>query len=153
MFSHRRQLRQWAARVLLLWLFGVGSGIAHGCLAPAVSAGLQPSQVAVAVTDEESEATAEPECALHAGLKSDSAAAPDTAPPLPSHCQVFCDESGISIWSVKAAPDHSAIDLPLAPAFAAAAPVPGRSPVHQLMSRRDGGQAPPVSIAFLRLTL
>jgi hypothetical protein len=31
MFSDRRHLRRWATRVLLVWLFGIATGIAHAC--------------------------------------------------------------------------------------------------------------------------
>jgi hypothetical protein len=34
MFRHRQQRRRWAAMALLLWLFGVGTGLAHACLVP-----------------------------------------------------------------------------------------------------------------------
>jgi hypothetical protein len=31
MFSDRRHLRRWAARVLLIWLFGLAMGVANAC--------------------------------------------------------------------------------------------------------------------------
>jgi hypothetical protein len=31
MFRDRRRLRRWAAQVLLVWLFGIATGIVHAC--------------------------------------------------------------------------------------------------------------------------
>jgi len=36
MFRHRHQLRRWAARALIVWLFGVVAGVANACMAPTV---------------------------------------------------------------------------------------------------------------------
>lgn len=53
MFRHRHQLRRWAGRVLLVWLFGIATGVAHASLPPSpMELGAQRSEPVVAVVAE-----------------------------------------------------------------------------------------------------
>ena len=144
MFRNRRQLRRWAARVLLVWLFGVVTGVANACWTESL---VQPSGQAEA---------AQPECEFHAASH---AAAQDGAAP-DSHgrhaqavCQAYCDGFSVSMSPLKPLVDTTLAPAMLAPFYAVAVPVADVSPVHRLMQRRDGWRAPPITIAFLRLTL
>jgi hypothetical protein len=136
MFRHRQPLRRWAALVLLLWLFGVGTGVAHACLAPSL-----------AEWGEGSEAAAAGDCHGAGQTAADERAAGKT------NCQDFCDKAGVSIPPLKAALDDVLGAALLFPAVAAVAPVPALAPVQAAVPRRDGGWAPPIRIALLRLTL
>jgi len=139
---HRQRLRRWAARVLLLWLFGVGTGVANACMVPASGGlnghgALHHAQASVA----------------HHHPAATAGAHDHDAAPAVSNCQDFCDKASVSLPSLKAAPGDvqgqawlvSAVPLMLAaPVFAPAQP---------WMPRRDGLRAPPIPIAFLRLAL
>ncbi len=153
MFGNSRQLRRWAARVLLLWLFGVASGIANACWIEGLvhSAGQQSS----ALSHGDLHGEVAKECEMHAALHSgqDAADASHQARAAKLTCQTSCEMSSVSLSPAKPPMDHPpALALPSI-TYAAAAPTPGASSVHLLMPRRDGGVAPPVVIAFLRLAL
>jgi hypothetical protein len=156
MFRHRKQLRRWAARVLLLWLFGVGSGVANACLAPnLVVPGGPPSGHATVVgvlTDDARVAGVAP---CHRSTEDHQVVGtvePQGAPGM-SICQDFCDKATVSIPPLKFALDDvqgHALLRAIAPVFVAGSPA---SPIQQWVPRRDGVRAPPIPIAFLRLTL
>ena len=155
MFCYRRQLRRWAARVLLLWLFGIGAGFANACLAANMAElGGQGSLHAVAAHPTNEEAAAAPgdtrhasqEAQHHGGMGHDEA-------PGKTNCQDFCDKSTISIPSLKLALDHADADALPPPVVAILCAVPASEPVQWWVPRRDGGLAPPITIAFLRLAL
>ncbi len=153
MFCHRNQIRRWAARVLLLWLLGLGIGVAHACLAPAAgsagpqmaSAVGQPSSSAPAVAAEASHLGA------HHGLHDGGQAQPSSL--AKSNCQDFCDKARVTIPPLKAAPgDIPGLALPPA-AVAVVLPAPVFQPVQLALPRRDGVATLPIALAFVRLAL
>ena len=147
MFHHRNQLRRWAARVLLLWLFGIGTGVANACLGPGLAdSGAHPSGHPSA-----SQTT-----------HGDTAALPGAADERPdgeaslakSNCQDFCEKSTVSIPPLKSAFDIVQGHALLSGAAVVVLPVPAFSPDELLLPRRDSGLAPvPIRTAFLRLAL
>ena len=155
MFHYRRQVRRWAARVLLLWLFGIGAGLAHACLA---ANGAQPAgrgvayPVAAHITD--ADAAEAPSDAHHASQEVLHPGSPchDEAPGK-TNCQDFCDKSSMSIPPLKLALDHADASALPPPAAAMLCAVPVAEPASWWVPRRDGGLAPPIPIAFLRLAL
>lgn len=154
MFRSRRQLRRWAARVLLVWLFGVAAGVANACLVPSgMQSGGQRSELVVAF-----EATHGKVAAMgsehHVALQTHHEGALDhEGLHGKSNCQDFCDKSTVSIPPLKSALDDVHAHALQPAAVAIALPVPAFSPVQLSAPRRDGGLAPPILIAFLRLTL
>ena len=133
MFSHRQQLRRWAARVLLVWLFGVAVGVANACELGSLSDG-----GADALAFEHSASHG------HDGGKGGA----DT-----SNCHAFCDKSSVSAPTWQSALDKFALtglpaEWPIAPAF-----MPQPLPLPRIRMRHDGRGEPPIPIAFLRLTL
>lgn len=141
MFRHRQPLRRWATLVLLLWLFGVGTGVAHACLAPSLVATGEGSEAAPA------QAPAIDACHGAGHLDAGERATGKT------NCQDFCDKASVSIPPLKAALDDVLGAALLFPAVAAVVPVPDIAPVQVGLPRRDGGWAPPIRIALLRLAL
>ena len=133
MFHHRSQLRRWAARVLLLWLFGVGTGVANACLGPSLA-------------DSGAHPTGHPSAAYEH---------PDREGPFgKSNCQDFCEKSTVSIPPLKSALDNVQAHALLPGAIVVILPVPAFSPDELLLPLRDGGLAPvPIRTAFLRLAL
>jgi hypothetical protein len=133
MFRHRSQLRRWAAQVLLLWLFGIGAGLANACFAAGAAepqGHCESTQAAQGVQHSEHESA-----------------------PAKTNCQDFCEKSTISIPPLKLALDHAdagAVPFPtVAVLFIAAA----SEAAEHWVPRPDGGLAPPITIAFLRLAL
>lgn len=156
MFRHRQQLRRWAARVLLLWLFGVAAGVANACLGPgpvegdagaSVHAGDAPyAQHAVSALPDA------PDHSSHAPIHPDGAHDP-AASPASSNCQDFCDKASVSLPSLKSTLDNAQAQA-LSPLMAATVlPVPAFVPVQLREPRRDGVSPLPIPLAFLRLTL
>jgi len=145
MFRHRLQRRCWAALVLALWLFGVGVGVAHACLAPGALQPVGPVAAHLSVGD-----------LPHAGP--DQAAADGDAHCQPgqaahSNCQDFCDKARVSVPTLKSALDAAQGHALSLLAVAVVLPVSAHEPVPWLAPRRDGVRAPPIPIAFLRLAL
>lgn len=153
MFRNRRQLRRWAARVLLVWLFGVASGVANACW----TEGYLPADAAHADAAAAAPgAAAVPECELHSGSQPDAhqAAPAGDQSQAKSHCKTYCDAVTVSITPLKTSLDNTPVHAMAVATIAFAAPVAGASPVHLLGPRRDAG--PPrtsIRIAFLRLAL
>jgi hypothetical protein len=146
MFSRRQTLRRWAAMTLLLWLFGVGAGVAHACLAPNLVAPGDESGALATPAEAASGHTACHDAGPthdHEGLQGKT------------NCQDFCDKASVSIPPLKTALDDVLGAALLFPVVAGIAPVPALAPVQHAVPRRDGALAPPVPIviAFLRLTL
>jgi hypothetical protein len=138
MFRHRHQLRRWAAQVLLLWLFGIGAGFANACMASGVQA-----------SDEFSSG-------VHAGHAMHAAHHPGAAhdaAPAKANCQDFCAKTAISIPPLKSALDHAHADALPPPAVAWLFSRALAQPHVSWLPRQDGGLAPPIPIAFLRLAL
>jgi len=135
MFRSRRHLSRWAARVLLLWLFGIGVGMAHACLSTnqAATAGLEAHH-----------ASQQAQNAEGSGCEQST---------VKSACQDFCDKSTISIPPLKLALDHAGASALPPPAQASFFLAPAAELAPWRMPRRDGDRAPPIAIAFLRLAL
>ena len=156
MFRHRQQLRRWAARVLLMWLFGVGAGVANACIttgqvAPAVAV----ASHLVAVAD------AHHNVVSHDHVQADGGSLPSQIDDVPTHlgnlskanCQDFCDKATVSIPPLKSALDDVQSHAVIAVTAVTVLPMPAFAPVQLRVPRRDGVQAPPIPIAFLRLAL
>lgn len=155
MLRYRSHLRVWAARVLLLWMFGVGAGIANTCLAAGTAqVGGQRAADTMAVPASPADAATVPGQTPHAAPTAqhlDGACPGKTAGK--TNCQDFCDKSRISIPPLKLALDHAdAAALP-APPVAALCAVVLSEPPQRWVLQRDGGLAPPITIAYLRLAL
>jgi len=136
MFRHHQRLRRWAAGVLLLWLFSVGLGVANACLAPGPVQSGNPSAAHAADAG-----------TPHEGGHGES----DSA--LESNCVDFCDKASVSTLPLQTAPDDVPGHALLPAAVALAYPVPDHVPIRPQVPRQDGVPAPPIHIAFLRLTL
>lgn len=155
-FRHRQQRRRWAARVLLLWLFGVAASVANACLGPAQ--GLGSGQVSVV--------------AAHLGASLHDAAVPVTYPEprgealggpqdggchegatLKSNCADFCDKARVSIPSLKSPLDDLQGHALHFAGVAAAQPLAVGPLERPRRLCREGAWAPPVRIAYLRLAL
>lgn len=140
MFRDRRRLRRWAAQVLLAWLFGIATGIAHAC--------------ALRLADDHHEAVAaaaadQPVVALHDHGGSSGDADGQT------NCLDFCEKSSVTAPALKSKLDHGtdihAVAITPAPATWVAG-WPPRAPARPdgVIDRRGG---PPPRIAFQRLAL
>jgi hypothetical protein len=162
MFRYRRQLRRWAARVLLLWLFGIGAGVANACWVPNVAqhgghAAAHASDALVAQDQAAAPGIGHPHGPGHvhaaAGAQdhTDHTDHPDHL--AKSNCADFCDKASISIPQLKSALDDLQGHAPPPPAVVTVLPVRAFLSVQKWVSRRDGVWAPPISIAFLRLAL
>jgi hypothetical protein len=156
MFRNRLHLRRWAARVLLVWLFGVGAGLANACLAPSVAEAPDVHAAHVLASDSlSSDSTASGQSQGHdaSGPHQHEGTLDQPSSSSKANCQDFCDKASVSIPPLKTALDDAhglgippsvvVIDLPL-PAF---------TPIQSWVPCRDGMWAPPISIAFLRLAL
>ena len=103
MFRHRQQLRRWAARVLLVWLFGVGTGVAHACLS---SNPAQPSGPAAAHATGEvmahhgAAAVAQPLGSAQA--QADEGAPGEQGPAARSSCVDYCEKASIQACELAA---------------------------------------------------
>ena len=153
MFRRHQQLRRWALRVLLVWLFGLGLGVANACLAAQQFAGVGDA------VQGEANVQAADFAAAPAGCEHHSVAAPDQSPRDPdasapkSNCESFCERAGVTIPPQKSVLDNyqfhvlppptAALTVPASVGVSAAAGVP----------RRDGARPLPIPIVFLRLTL
>ena len=154
MFRHQHQCRRWAARVLLLWLFGVGAGVANACL---VAVAAQPDSLSAASFAGSHHDVAALYRAHDHGpsQRNEHAGHPGhSAPPASSSCQHYCDTAGISIPSQKSAfDDGHGNALFLLTTATAVVRDPGFAPARQWVPRWDSVPAPPIQIAFMRLAL
>jgi hypothetical protein len=156
MFRHRQQLRRWAARVLFLWLFGLGASMANACL----TAG--PAEPVVAtVSHLVTAAEAHHDVASHGHVQGADAALPSHSTEVAVHqgsfakanCQDFCEKATVSISPLKSALDDVQAHAAIATTAATVLLMPAFAPVRLWVPRRDGVQGPPILIAFLRLAL
>jgi hypothetical protein len=156
MFRYRHQLRRWAAQVLLLWLFGIGTGFANACLAPKLpardgSTSPNVSGVATAHHDVTTVASDRHDDSKQGGH--DKQAPDQPGSPGKTNCQDFCEKSEVTIPSLKSALDDlQGHALPLS-AVAVALPMPAFQPAVQRAPRRDGVRVSSIPIVFLRLAL
>ena len=147
-FRHRQQLRRWAAGLLVLWLVGLGQGIANACLlvpgmvmsAPAMAAQAQ-AQVHGDEHGISGPAADEPGARVAPGSQDE----PDGV-----DC---CDEASPSTPLLKSALDGLQGHAAVPPAMPTVLPMPAFAPMQMWMPRRDGVPAPTIPIAFLRLAL
>ena len=65
LFRQRYRLRSWTFGVLLVWLFGLGLGVANACLAAQQIAGRSESLTAVAAGTDASPASMVADCNHH----------------------------------------------------------------------------------------
>lgn len=154
MYLHRKQLRRWAAGTLLLWLFGIATGIAQACLTPkpVELVGQHPAPaVAVQVQHEQA---ASPRSDLHQGSEhaQHDGMPGDDGSLGKSNCQDFCEKSAIAISPLKSALDN-AHDYALPPVAVASVIAAAVEPAQLPLPRWVGGPALPIRLAFLRLTL
>ena len=156
MFCHRQQLRRWATRVLLVWLFGLGIGVANACLAASIFEVARHSIAGSAASAPEHEGTAAEDRSHYAGVTqsvSDEAAADQRGVADKSSCQNFCDRASVSVPPQKSFVDDAHVPALPPPVAATVVPVPAFPPVRVWVARRDAALAPPIPIAFLRLAL
>lgn len=154
MFRYRHQLRRWAARVLLLWLLGVGVGVANACLAPALAgsgaadmvSALGPASLSASALAAEASRHG-----VHHGLHDGATAQPASL--AKSNCQDYCDKARVAIAPLKVAPgDIQGLALPPA-TVAVVLPAPDFEPGQLWVPRREGVATLPVALAFVRLAL
>jgi len=135
MFCNRRQLRRWAACVGLLWLFGVAAGAANACL-----------------LSDASRFAAQP-VATH-GLADDHQDHDQDGAPGKANCLDFCDKSSAATPAVKVALDFlDVVALPPAESFEMLPAPIDSEPSGRVVSLIRCQGAPPIRIAFLRLSL
>lgn len=153
MILRRRQLHRWALRVLFVWLFGLGLGVANACLAAAQfesePSTLLPTAVASGIAPD-----AMPEGCVHHAVPGVSQGGGESQSSK-SNCESFCERASVSI-----PPQTSMLGDLQAHAHALAAvalgsvlPAPVNTPVLRWERRRDGVRPQPILITFLRLAL
>lgn len=154
MFHRPQQLRRWALRVLLVWLFGIGLGVANACLAAQQFAGGDEAFQAVADAQAADDAAAPADCEHHSVAVLDQSwhDQQDSSPK--SNCESFCERAGVTIPPQKSVLDNyqfHALPLPMVAALVVPASVDVSA--HVGVARRDGARPLPIPIAFLRLAL
>ena len=157
MFRHRQQLRRWAARALLLWLFGFGAGIANACLASG-----QAAPLAAAATHLVAAAQALDDLASRDASQADHGILPSHRGDAQAHqgsvaeadCPDFCAKAAVSIPLLKSTLEEVQFHAVIATAAVTVLPLPALAPVQSWESRLDGAvRTTAIAIAFLRLTL
>ncbi len=156
MFRQRQQLRRWATRALVVWLFGMVTGIAQACLAPNHQ-DLDQHRTALAAAFK---VTKHGEAALPAiDLHHTSPQAPHAGASghddslVESICQNFCEKAAVAIPPLKSALDKAPCHA-LPPVESAMVwPVPAAAPEQLSVPRRYGVLASPIRLAFVRLAL
>ena len=152
----RRHLRLWAARVLLLWLFGLGTSVANACLTTG-----QTEPVTASASRLVAMAEAHNDLAVHGHAPADGGFLPSHGADAPAHhgslaktnCQDFCSKAPVSIPPLKSALDDVQSHAVIATAAVTVLPMPALAPVQLWLPRRDGVRDLPIPIAFLRLAL
>lgn len=152
MFCRHQQLRRWALRVLFVWLFGLGLGIANACVAAQQFAGGGDTVQGKGQAQATGSAAA-------AGCEHHSSAVPDQAshdghdPSPKSNCENLCERAGVTVPPQKSVPDNYQFDA-LPPAVAALT-VPASVDVAADVRapRQDGARPLSIPIVFLRLAL
>ena len=156
MFLYRRQLRLWAAPVLLLWLFGLGTSVANACLTTG-----QTEPVAATASRLVAVAEALDDLAFHDHAAADGGFLQSHGTDAPAHhgslaktnCQDFCSKAPVSIPPLKSALDDVQSHAVIATAAVTVVRMPAFAPVQLWLPRRDGVRDLPMPIAFLRLAL
>lgn len=154
MFRHHQQLRRWALRVLLVWLFGLGLGVANACLAAQQFAGSVDAFHGVVAVQAADLAAAPVGCEHHSGVASDLSRHDLGEYSPKSNCESFCERAGVTIPPQKSDLDSYQSHV-LPPPRVAVLPVSASVDVSAEVGapRRDGARPLPIPIAFLRLAL
>jgi hypothetical protein len=152
MFRYRQQLRRWAFRVLLVWLFGLGLGVANACLAAAqFESGLGAMSPTAPVSGATRVVMPE-DCDHHVVATGESQGVADGTS-AKSNCESFCERASVSLVPQKSMlGDLQAHALP-AIALVSTLSAPVNTPVLSWELRRDGVRPQPIPITFLRLAL
>lgn len=153
MFRSHRQLRRWALRVLCVWLFGLGLGVANACLAAQQFSGggdtfqgvveAQAADIEVAPAGCEHHSVAAPDQSQHGQ--------DDSSPK--SNCESFCERAGVTIPPQKSALDNYQFHVLPPPMAALTVPASIDVSADVQAPRREGAWPLPIPIAFLRLAL
>ncbi len=154
MFRRPQQLRRWALRVLLVWLFGFGLGVANACLAAQQFAGGGDTFHGKAEVQAVDYAAAPAGCEHHSVPVPDQSrhVQHDSSPK--SNCESFCERAGVTIPPQKSVLDNYQFHV-LPPPMVEPLTVPASVDVSADLGtpRRDGARPLPIPIAFLRLAL
>lgn len=149
MLSQTARVRRLAARVLLVWLFALASGLVNACVIAPQLYSFKSEQRQAPKSDAVSGATTQVE---HAGCPD----CPDegTTSVSPGPCGKFCLDEASSVPTAKLALDPGpALGIALVPTMALSVAEAGP----RLVPRLDASPPPkarvPVPIAFLRLAL
>lgn len=154
MFRRPQQLRRWALRVVLVWLFGIGLGVANACLAAQQFAGGDEAFQAVANVQAADDAAAPADCEHHSVAVLDQSWHDQQDSKPKSNCESFCERAGVTIPPQKSVLDNYQFHV-LPPPMVAALIVPASVDVSADVGapRRDGARPLSIPIAFLRLAL
>jgi len=158
LFQYRQQLRHWAARVLLLWLFGLAAGVANACIAvPSHHAGGHPSLPVTSSGHVEfgEDASVAGDDPVHAqfGHHQQNGVLNDQGTPGAESCKSFCDKAADLVPQQKSSLDDSNGFALAPPVIQVVVPSPIVITEEVWLPRREGVLAPPIPIAFLRLAL
>ncbi|MDO9286448.1 MAG: hypothetical protein Q7U26_16250 [Aquabacterium sp.] len=140
--------------MLFLWLFGLGASIANACITagPVEPVVATVSHLVAAVEAHQSVAPHD-HGAIEALPAQSAAAAVHQGSFAKANCQDFCEKATVSIPPLKSALDDAQSHVAVTTTAMTALPIPAFAPVRLWVPRRDGVQAPPIHIAFLRLAL
>lgn len=135
MSFNRRQLRRWAARVLMAWLFGMVAGVVNAC-----------------VIDTPMKAVHATHAVAHADQSQSHDGNDDGNDDGNGTCRDFCEKSAVSLLSTSTGTDAGTVlpALPAAPVSITLAALQGAA--RPVASDRLSGPLP-VRIAFVRLAL
>jgi hypothetical protein len=148
--------------VLLLWWFSVGASIANACLTTGSAApGAGLTGALVTALEARHEAGSHADMGSHHPVQADGAAVPSHHAEGAVHqgslaktnCQDFCGKAKVSIPPLKSVLGDAQSDAVIAATAVTVLPMPALVPAPLWVPRRDGVQAPPIPIAFLRLAL
>ncbi len=143
-------LRRWAAHVAFLWLFGLVMGVANACMAYGANAAAMaaaPDERATAAQAGQPEATpaALPACHGHGG-DADGAVAK-------TNCQDFCEKAAAASPVAKASLDDLQLQAAFVASVAVGPPVSARSWAPAWAPHTVSVPAPPIRLAFPRLSV
>ncbi|MBL8351099.1 MAG: hypothetical protein JNL87_12405 [Burkholderiaceae bacterium] len=147
MFAQPPRVRRLAAKLLLVWLFALATGIVNACV---IAPGMH-SMTSQGRTDEH--AAVQPAAGEHAagcpdGPDDDSAARSQ------GPCAKFCADESSGVPAAKQAFDPwPALGIAVVPTMALAVADAGPGPVDRLDGAPRRRASLPIPIAFLRLTL
>ena len=153
MFRRHQQLRRWALRVLWVWLFGLGLGVANACLAAEQFAGGSNSFLGEAEALTASSEAATEECEHHAVAAPEQTQHDPDDSSLKSNCESFCERAGVTIPPQKSALDNYQSHVLPPPMAVLTVPASVDVSADVRAPRRDGARPLPIPIAFFRLAL